>query len=273
MTLLTLAAQVCQAFTEGGGEELRTVQKVKHDHSRDVVTGLDMHLHSISAQFVADHLSDCRLLSEEDCPAEFQAQSLLQGQWLVVDPLDGSNNHARGLPHFGYMAAQLREGRVEAALVVLPEHDQYIVMERSSLLASQTLPAALPSEGGAVYYAYPPRQDAAARQARMELFDLIDTRSSGLYRCGSACVGLYQLLCGQHLAFVGHGIRLWDALAFLPILATHGLTVQYALQGQYLTLVASRSAAFIAQAAGILECQGVSLKAYEVGDVLKVEAA
>lgn len=271
MKLLTLAGQVCRAFTDSQAAALRTVQKVKNEHSRDVVTALDMKLHALSARFVDEHLPGFKLLSEEGEDAHGQAGLLREGHWLVVDPLDGSSNHAQGLPHFGYMAALLSQGRLDGALVVLPEHDQYLVMDGQRLLSSQPLPA--PGQArGAVYYAYPPRQDAAARQARSRLLELIDAESSGLYRCGSACVGLYQLLCGQHQAFFGHGVRPWDALAYLPVLAAQGLYLRYGLQGQSMHLLASRRAELVEAAAGILAHQGVRLHSYAPGEVLMVEA-
>lgn len=270
MSLLTLAGQVCRAFTDNEGAALRTVQKVKNEHSRDVVTALDMKLHALSARYVAEHLPGCALLSEEGEDAHGPASRLLKGDWLVVDPLDGSSNHALGLPHFGYMAAHVRQGRLDGALVVLPEHDQYVLMDGRRLLSSQPLPAA-GEPRGAVYYAYPPRQDEAARQARLQLLELIDAESTGLYRCGSACVGLYQLLCGQHLAFFGHGVRLWDALAYLPVLAAQGLHLRYAVQGPFMHLLASRRADLVVSASLILARQGLRLHSYGPGDFLQLE--
>jgi myo-inositol-1(or 4)-monophosphatase len=271
MRLLTLAGQVCRAFTDSEAAGLRTVQKVKNEHIRDVVTGLDMKLHALSARFAAEFLPGCTLLSEESEYANWSATRLREGHWLVVDPLDGSSNHALGLPHFGYMAALVREGRVDGSLVVLPEHDQYLLVDGKELHTSQPLPASCERRGG-VYYAYPPRQDAADRQVRTELMDLIDNESSGLYRCGAACVGLYQLLCGQHQAFFGHGVRLWDALAYLPVLAAQSVHMRYALQGSAMHLLASPRAELVETAARILARHSLRLHPYAAGDTLKVEA-
>jgi myo-inositol-1(or 4)-monophosphatase len=267
MKLLTLAGQVCRAFTDHQATSLRTVQKVKNDHRRDVVTALDMKLHALSARFVAEYLPAYTLLSEESEQAEWTASRLRGGQFLVVDPLDGSSNYAMGLPHFGYMAARVNDGRLEGTLVVLPEHDQYLLMDGRRLLTSQPLPSPGDSRG-AVYYAYPPKQDAAARQVRMDLLDLIDAESSGLYRSGSACVGLYQLLCGQHQAFFGHAIRIWDALAYLPMLAPQGVYLRYGFHGQSMYLLASRRHDLVEAAESILTRQGLRLNSYAPGDVL-----
>lgn len=272
MKLLILAGKVCQAFVEASNIESRNIQKVKNDLSRDVVTALDMSLHKLTTEFVAEHLPDYTLLSEESDNVVWQTGRLREGNWLVVDPLDGSSNHALGLPHFGYMAAQVCNGLIEAALVVLPEHDLYLLFDGHQLLTSR--PISVTNElRGAVYYAYPPAQSLTARKARIELMDLIDTETSGFYRCGSACVGLYQLLCGQHQAFFGHGVRPWDVLAYLPILSGMGLHIQYGFEGESMHLLASRRIDLVEAAARIITQQGLLLHHYLTGDVLMLDLA
>lgn len=273
MNLLNLAARVCRAFAESGTQQMRTVQKVKDNQVRDVVTALDMRLHDISRQFVEEHLPNCRLLSEEGEHDRETAELLLEREWLIVDPLDGSNNQAVGLPNYGYMAAHIRQGWMTGTVIVLPEHNQYIVMEDSATVYAQAMPRGVTTAGNTVYYAYPPKQDAQARIARGLLQDLIDANSAGLYRYGSACAGLYHLLCGKHLAFIGHGIRLWDAVAFLPILASHGIEVRYCIRGLIITLVASARVDFVNSAVQILEQdQCLTLHRYCIDSLLRIDA-
>jgi myo-inositol-1(or 4)-monophosphatase len=270
MKLLNLAGQVCRAFYDSHSAELRTVQKVKNEHSRDVVTALDIKLHELSEGFVKSYLPGYRLLSEEGADANWSVEMLREGNWLLVDPLDGSSNFALGLPHFGYMAVMLQNSTVEGSLIVLPEHNQYLIVDQHSLLTSQPLPTRS-DPYGTVYYAYPPGQDTESRQLRVDLMELIDAESSGLYRSGSACVGLYQLLCGQHKAFFGHGVRPWDALAYLPVLAMQGMFLLYALKGTCMHLFASRRADLLESAEDIMTRKGRQLYPYKHGETLIVE--
>lgn len=252
MKLLNLAARVSCALSASNSQQMRTVQKVKDGQVRDVVTELDMTLHKISAQFVADWLPKCRLLSEEGDPESIDMNDLCTGEWLVVDPLDGSSNHALGMPNYGYMAAHLDSGRIDGVVIVLPEHDQYIVLERGQLIYSNPMPIIEASNQGTVYYAYPPKQKREARQARGALMELIDSESAGMYRYGSACAGLYNLLCGKHMAFIGHGIRVWDALSYLPLLKYQQISIKYIINTDGITLLASRLPSFIEKAEMIL---------------------
>lgn len=272
MNLLNLAARVCHTFSTSSSQETRTVQKVKDNQSRDVVTELDIKLHQISEQFVAQQLPNCQLLSEEQNHSESKSSCWHKGEWLIVDPLDGSNNHALGLPNYGYMAAHLYNGRINGSVIVVPEHNQYIVLQDGQCVYAQPIPLNETSQNATVYYAYPPKQDKLAREARSTLLDLIDANSAGMYRYGSACAGLYQLLCGRHMAFIGHGIRIWDAIAFLPVLAAKKITVMYAIKDNELTLLASSRADFVKNAALILEKQqSITLHNF-CNDKLKVDA-
>jgi myo-inositol-1(or 4)-monophosphatase len=272
MKLLNLVARVCNTFSMSGTQHMRTVQKVKDDQRRDVVTELDMKLHQISEQFVAEQLPGCQLLSEEGISAEAHQLEWCQGEWLIVDPLDGSNNHALNLPNFGFMAAYLQDGRILSSLIVLPEHNQYLLLQGEQSLYAQPIPFNAVNDHGTVYYAYPPTQDKPAREARSALFNLIDLKSAGMYRYGSACAALYHLLCGKHMAFVGHGIRLWDAIAFLPVLNANHFKVMYYIKGNELTMLASIRADFLDTASQIIKRhQGITFHTYS-NDDLKVDA-
>ena len=98
MKLLHLAGRICRAFHENDNRQMRTIQKVKGNQLRDVVTNLDLRLHDISERFVRERMSGTLLLSEEGWHKEVTTEDLLAGEWLIVDPMDGSNNYAAGLP-------------------------------------------------------------------------------------------------------------------------------------------------------------------------------
>ena len=273
MKLLNLAARVCNAFSKSGSQHMRTVQKVKDDQRRDVVTELDMKLHQISEQFVAEQLPNCKLLSEEGACEEAHQKEWTKGEWLIVDPLDGSNNHALGLPNYGFMAAQMYDGKIQGSVIVLPEHDQYMVFEGVQSIYAHPISHNAANDNGTIYYAYPPKQDKPAREARNALLDLIDEKSAGVYRYGSACAALYQLLCGKHMAFIGHGIRLWDAIAFLPLLDANQIKVMYAVKGNELTLVAGKHIDFLDSAAQIIQRQQRITFHIFSNDVLRVDVS
>lgn len=273
MNLLNLAARVCNEFSRSGLNEARTVLKIKDGQVRDVVTELDEKLHLITANFIKERLPECKLLSEESELTSAEALNLLAGECLIVDPLDGSNNYALGMSNYGYMAAHLRGGFLAGAVIVLPEDNQYIVFESGQSLFSQPLPESKQLRNAPVYYAYPPKFNISERRTRSALIDLIDEKSAGLYRYGSACVGLYRLIRGEHMAFLGHSVRLWDVIAYLPLLVSQGFDVLYCSKGLSFTLLASKRSDFLEDAAKILlEFQGMTLHKYSLNDSLRFDS-
>ncbi|WP_204807635.1 inositol monophosphatase family protein [Mycobacterium riyadhense] len=252
MSMLSLAAQVCKVFGAAGDSALSMVQKVKDDQARDVVSALDQRLHATAATYVLDRMPGCSLLSEEGAAPMNGLAALAQGEWLVVDPLDGSNNYVLSMPGYGFMAAHLVDGVVTGSVVVLPEHDLYLIFEHGELLISQPFAPPAAAASAPIYYAYPPRLSEAGRRARAELLDLVDRQSAGLYRYGSACVGAYNLLRGRHRAFIGHDVRVWDALAYFPLLDWFGLPARYHLGASGLTLIAGFDDEFVDEACAVI---------------------
>lgn len=272
MSLVGLAAMVGEVFASATADgATRTVQKVKDQQPRDVVTELDRRLHEVTSAFLTSDSPGVYLLSEEAVTPGFDVMQILDGDWLVVDPLDGSNNYALSLPGYGYMAAQLHNGIPTGAAIVLPEHDLYIVVDDDSLLTSQPFTVAAPAPSCGIYYAYPPRLDSGAQASRDELVRLIDSMSSGLYRSGSACIGLFNLLKGRHSAFVGHGVRLWDALAYFRVLELAAIPFRYHVRQTKLTLVASANADFVEEACSIIaRHERIVLQPYRVGAQIEI---
>jgi myo-inositol-1(or 4)-monophosphatase len=274
MKLLNLAARICNVFSMREFKEMLIVKKVKNNQNRDVVTELDLKLHDVSQQFMKQRMTGCKLLSEENAHLAINESEWSKGEWLIVDPLDGSNNYALGFPNYGYMAAHLKNSNFQGSVIVLPEYNQYIVLQNDQNIYAQEVQKNTNNEqaGKTIYYAYPPKQNKHAQKARSDLLDLIDSNSAGVYRYGSSCAGLYQLLCGKHSAFIGHEIRLWDAIAFFPVLTADGVKILYNINGHKITFLASKEDTFLESAEKILrKQQGLILLNFQNND-LKVGA-
>lgn len=236
--------------------------QVKGGLSRDVVTELDVRLHAITRDFLALMALSVQLFSEED-PVK---QADFRGLVLVIDPLDGSNNFHMGLPGYGYMATLLDGLEIIESLVVLPQMNIYLEWEKSGLFSSQPILYEGRSDSAPIYFAYPPNLDAKSGEVRARLLHQIDEISSGVYRSGAACVGLYHLLEGRFKAFVGLNIRAWDFLAFMPILASKGIAVGYHLSGENGTIIASGDSVIFH---GLLAC----LPEEQAGEILHFESS
>lgn len=252
MKLFKLTASICNVFSVAASAEFRTIQKVKDDEVRDVVTSLDLVLHESTFEFVHENMPECRILSEEDNLHHDDISSLGYGEWLIVDPLDGSNNYALSLPGYGYMAAHMIDGIIDGSAIVLPEHDLYFVFDSGEMIISQPFESYQSSKSGSVYYAYPPKLFGTTLHSRMQLIELIDEYSSGLYRYGSACVGLYNMIRGRHKSFIAHRVRIWDVIAYFPILKHFNISFKYHINSSGVILIASNDNEFLFEACSII---------------------
>jgi myo-inositol-1(or 4)-monophosphatase len=271
MNFINLAAQVCNQFETSKHDDSNCLLEYKDGLGRDIVTKLDLSLHKISENFMLKNLPNCRLYSEEGLKQNFSEGFINIGEWLVVDPLDGSLNFFNGIPFFGYMASHLVDGFFTKSLVVLPYLGQYIVYEDKEIISSQVISLAKTHTPKTVYYAYAPRQTELERITRNRLFKFIDTEADGFYRYGSACAGLYNVVCKKHNIFIGHGIRIWDALSYFPILQNLGYTVQYSLSKTSLDMVAGSDEVLIEHILSIFgSSQGTQFTKFHPDNALRI---
>ncbi|MDE3174539.1 MAG: inositol monophosphatase [Pseudomonadota bacterium] len=132
----------------------------------------------------------------------------------VVDPIDGTANFARGIPHFCVSIALTLEGHSEAGVIFDPVKDELFAAGRG---------------GGAFLNGAPikvsttPDMRAAAievgwnMRSGPETFLGITTRVVGqgaaVMRCGSGALALAYVAAGRTDAFIEHHINAWDCLA------------------------------------------------------------
>ena len=244
MNLFGLAGVVCRTFDNSYSSSASQVVMVKDGQSRDVVTRLDMDLHDAVLNYVEQSSVGTGVLSEEGS-SRSNNSFWEETDLLVLDPLDGSNNVALGLPGYCFMAAHVLDRRLTSSLVVLPEYDLYLIWQEGKLFASRNISLGSSAASSSTYYAYPPRLGDEDERIRAKIWQAVDQNSSGLYRTGSAGIGLFHLLRGAHKAFVGHRVRVWDVLAYFPILQGAGFEIRYRIDGNTATAVASRDSDFV----------------------------
>jgi len=89
----------------------------KKDDTRNLVTNLDIEISNFLAQEIKQAYPDHRVYSEEDANA---AEAHMEGFEWVLDPIDGTANFSRGVPHFAVCAGLLKDGTPIAGAVFNP---------------------------------------------------------------------------------------------------------------------------------------------------------
>ena len=134
----------------------------------------------------------------------------------VIDPLDGTHNYLRGIPHFGVSIAQLDRGEPVHAVILDPLRNEiftaskgdgaFLNDRRLRVTKRENLSGALLATG------FPYRQrghlEAQLRMTRELLREAEDIR-----RTGSAALDLAYVATGRLDGFFEIGLKPWDMTA------------------------------------------------------------
>jgi myo-inositol-1(or 4)-monophosphatase len=236
--VLSLLMKAAKIYANTDGVLSRREVLRKNDSVRDIVTALDLTLHDELSK-LAQKNSGIIVFSEEGYTNAHNLENYVSDT-LLIDPLDGSSNYAHSLNFYCTIVALIKGKKIVQAGVCLPNESQISTWDLDSARTKSTkfIDQVMVGEG-ATYYAYPPVQSESDMLLRQRIMKNIDEMSSGLIRWGSAGCGLYFLMIGSLQSFVGHKIRIWDGLAFMPMLESYGIQVAYKIDGTDLIMIAS----------------------------------
>jgi len=183
----------------------------------DVVTEHDKRSEETITAFIMREVPDSILLGEE-------GGSVGNGsiQWYV-DPIDGTNNFARGFAFWCVSIAAVVEGEIVAGVVYDPVSDNLFTadLDGAYLNGRRIVSSAVPQEQHATLITgYPVSRDFrldGKRQALGDIGVLIETFST-VRRPGSAALSIAHVAAGWVDAAAGFGVNPWDVTAAILIL-------------------------------------------------------
>lgn len=205
----------------------RTVQ-LKTEGRQNLVTDADRAAEQLIVETLRERYPSHGLLAEEG-----GALSSGELRWFI-DPLDGTTNYARGIPHFAVSLAVEGPGpegtrQLLAGVVFDPIRDELFSAARDdgATLNGRTL---VMREGPALEQAvlatgFP--YDLALRPERpLAVFNQLVVRVAGIRRMGSAALDLAWLAAGRFDAFVECGLKPWDTAAGALLITEAGGQIQ-----------------------------------------------
>ncbi|HHX36275.1 MAG TPA: inositol monophosphatase [Gammaproteobacteria bacterium] len=138
-------------------------------------------------------------------------------EW-IIDPLDGTTNFIRGVPHFAVSIACKYRGRIEHAVIIDPIRQEEFTASRGRGAAfngrrmrvskRKTLDTALLATG------FPFRVGQLEYMDNyMSMFKDLAVQSAGIRRAGAASLDLAYVAAGRYDAFWEYGLSEWDMAA------------------------------------------------------------
>ena len=178
----------------------------------DLVSDADLDSEKAIGEYLGNLFPDHELLGEEDLDGDVNADHL----W-VIDPLDGTNNYAHGIPHFAVSIAHYHFGKPTVGVIFNPaRNDLFTAAENQGAYRNGQQVKVCDSDslaqtlvGCGFYY----DRGAMMRSTLNAVEEFFGHDIHGIRRFGTASLDLCQVGCGQFGAFFEYQLSPWDFAA------------------------------------------------------------
>jgi myo-inositol-1(or 4)-monophosphatase len=185
----------------------------------NVLTETDLAVEAATLGILRDAFPSHSILSEESA-----ADTRSDGWLWVVDPIDGTKNFSRGIPHFCFSIALCWQGEPVVGLVSHPLLDQEIAAVKGEGCTVNGVPAAV-TTSGTVYesvVAIDLGYDDVRAAMQLEVARRLWPGMQSLRVMGSAALGLAYVAAGRWDIFLHADLQPWDLAAGLLLVREAG---------------------------------------------------
>ncbi len=144
---------------------------------------------------------------------------------FVIDPLDGTSNFLRGLPHFCVSIALVENGEPVHGVVYDPMRNELFTASRGAgaLLNDKKIRIGERKDlhGAMVITGFPPRERARL-QPHLDCIAKVLAEAEDVRRTGSAALDLAYVACGRADAYFEAGVKPWDIAAGMLLVREAG---------------------------------------------------
>jgi myo-inositol-1(or 4)-monophosphatase len=190
-----------------------TSMKGRHD----VVTVMDREVEGFIRSAIAARYPDDAIIGEEECGA---ANS--ERVWLI-DPIDGTANYARGIPHYCVSIGYLERGIPTVGVIYDPSHDWLYSGARGEGATCNGAPLAVSVQANlgaaTVECGWSTRRSTADYVA---LVTRVMEAGCAIRRVGSGALGLADVAAGRSEAYCELHINAWDCAAGILLVCEAG---------------------------------------------------
>ncbi|WP_419570388.1 inositol-1-monophosphatase [Rheinheimera sp.] len=202
--------------------------------SNDFVTNVDQEAEHAIVAVLRKSFPDHDIIGEEFGE---HSNNNSDYQW-IIDPLDGTANFIKGIPHFAVSIALRVNGRTEQAVVFDPLRGEVFTASRGAgaqLNGRRIRTTNLPDLNGALLGTGFPFKQKHHMDAYLATFKAFMTDAADVRRAGSAALDLAYVAAGRMDGFWEIGLKPWDiAAGDLLVREAGGLVSDFAGGNNYL---------------------------------------
>ncbi len=203
--------------------DIQSHGKAGEDAPYNLVTQADVAAEQLIANVIRAAFPHHQLLGEEELHGNVDAEHL----W-IIDPIDGTNNFAHGIPHFAVSIAYFQRGVAHCGIVFNPARGDWFWSQRGNgawyngerLQVNQH--AALDQTIIACGFYYDRGEMMRATLKTIE--HLFEQKIHGIRRMGTAALDFCGVAMGQFGAYFEYRLNVWDFAAAQLIVEEAGGT-------------------------------------------------
>ena len=191
--------------------QLDMVQKLQKG-TNDFVTNIDKEAEQAIVQVLRKSFPTHGIVGEEHGD---YGNSDSEFQW-IIDPLDGTANFIKGIPHFAVSIALKHQGKLDQAVIFDPLRGELFTASRgrgAQLNGTRIRVNNLPDMSGTILATGFPFKNKTHLPAHAAMVTALLAEAADIRRTGSAALDLAYVAAGRFDGFFEIGLKPWDIAA------------------------------------------------------------
>jgi myo-inositol-1(or 4)-monophosphatase len=216
LRVATALAHEAGAFARRRFAERPATLELTFKGRQDYLSETDAEVEAMLRQGFAASFPEDSFFGEEDGGS-------LEGDAWVVDPIDGTSNFVRGIPHFCISIAHVAAGRVSVGVIYDPVRDELFAAARGRGATLNGRPLKVSGlDDLAVATVEAGWSTRLSNERWLALVAGLMAEGASVRRGGSGALGLAYVAAGRNDAYCELHINAWDALAGLLLIEEAG---------------------------------------------------
>jgi myo-inositol-1(or 4)-monophosphatase len=219
---LTIAVRAARKAGDYILRESEKIQSIKTKSPGDYVTNVDQAAESLIIDMLSHSYPNHGFLGEES--GETEQSSDAEYQW-IIDPIDGTTNFIRKVPHWCISIACRYRGKTQVGVVYDPVRDEIfsaVKGQGAQLNGKRIRVSSLRNLDDSLLATGFPFRDETKLDDYMTFFARLFPNCSDMRRAGSAALDLAYVAAGRFDGFWEFGLKPWDTAAGALLVAEAG---------------------------------------------------
>ncbi|KJR29327.1 inositol monophosphatase [Vibrio navarrensis] len=212
--MLNIAIRAARKAGNHIAKSLENVEKIESTlkGTNDFVTNVDKEAETIIIDTIKNSYPEHCIIAEENGTIDGRDKDV---QW-IIDPLDGTTNFVKGIPHFAVSIAVRIKGKTEVACVYDPMQNELFTAQRGSgaQLNNARIRVKQPKDlqGAVIATGFPFKQKQHS-ESYFKIMSAMFVEVADFRRAGSAALDLCYVAAGRVDGYFELGLKPWDIAA------------------------------------------------------------